>query len=146
MIYENKRVNGELNYEVYHFVFETAIEIFEEIFEASKSFPKNKFYLTDQVRRHSRSVCINLAEAWRMQEQRSVLVSKLSDAAEAASKAQNCLEFATKYNYIQKDLFKKIDSRYEEIFEDIFTMLCNGKRSKYLPEEKMQFSCSERSA
>jgi four helix bundle protein len=146
MNYENKRVNGELDYEVYHFVFQTAIEIFEEIFEASRRFPKNKFYLTDQVRRHSESVCVNLAEAWRMQEQRSALISKLSDAAEAASKAQNCLEFATKYNYIEKDVFKKIDSRYEEIFEDIFTMLCNGEGSRYLPEEKMQFCYSGKSA
>ncbi len=146
MNYENKRVNGGLDYEVYHFVFETAIEIFEEIFEASKRFPKEKFYLTDQLRRHSKAVCINLAEAWRMQEQRSILVSKMSDAAEAASKAQNCLEFATKYNYIEKDVFKRIDSRYEEIFEDIFAMLCNGGRGKYLSEEKMQFCCSEKSA
>lgn len=146
MNYENKRANGELDYEVYHFVFQTAIEIFEEIFEASKRFPKDKFYLTDQVRRHSKSVCVNLAEAWRRQEQGSALVSKLSDAAEAASKVQNCLEFATKYNYIDKDVFIKIDSRYEKIFEDIFAMLCNGGRSRYLPEEKIQLCCSEKSA
>ena len=42
MNYENKRANGELDYEVYHFVFQTAIEIFEEIFEASKRFPKRQ--------------------------------------------------------------------------------------------------------
>jgi four helix bundle protein len=146
MNYESKRVNGELDYEVYHFVFHTAIEIFEEIFEASKRFPKDKFYLTDQVRRHSKSVCVNLAEAWRRQEQGAALVSKLSDAAEAASRAQNCLEFATKYNYIDKEVFARIDSRYEEIFEDIFAMLCNGRRSRYLPEEQMPLCCSEKSA
>jgi len=142
---EKKRVNAELDYEIYYFAFETAIEIFEEIFEASKSFPKNKFYLTVQVRRHSKSVCVNLAEAWRMQGQTSALISKLSDAAEAASKAQKCLEFAIKYKYIEKDIFKKIDSRYEEIFEDIFAMLCSGERSRHLAEEKMQLCCSGKS-
>jgi len=146
MNYEDKRVSGGLDYEVYHFVFETAIEIFEEIFEVSKRFPKEKFYLTDQLRRHSKSVCTKLAEAWRMREQRSILVSKLSDAAEEASKAQNCLELAVKYDYIERDVFKKIDSLYEEIFDDIFAMLCNEGKGKYLIEEKMQFCCSEKSA
>jgi four helix bundle protein len=146
MNYESKRVDGELDYEIYHFVFETAIELFEEIFEASNRFPKNKFYLTDQVRRHSKAVCVKLAEAWRMQEQKSALVSKLSEAAESASRAQNCLELATKYDYIDKEVFKTIDSRYEAIFEDIFAMLCNGRRSAYLPEEKMQLCCSGKSA
>jgi len=81
-----------------------------------------------------------------MQERGSALISKLSDAAEAASKAQNYLEFATKYNYIEKDVFTRIDSRYEEIFEDIFAMLCNGGRSRYLPEEKMHLCYSAKSA
>jgi len=142
---DEKRVNGKLDYEIYYFAFETAIEIFEEIFEASKHFPKNKFYLTDQVRKHSKSVCVNLAEAWRMQGQTSALIGKLSDAAEAASKAQNCLAFAIKYNYIEKDVFKKIDSRYEEIFEDIFAMLCKGERSRHFPEDNIQLCCNGRS-
>ena len=143
---DNKRVNGEPDYKIYQFAFETAIEIFEEIFEVSKRFPNDKFYLTDQVRRHSKSVCLNLAEACGMQEKTSALIGKLSDAAEAASKAQNCLEFAARHNYIEKDVFKKIDSRYEEIFEDIFAMLCNGGKSRHLPEEKIQLCSSGRSA
>jgi hypothetical protein len=69
-----KRVNGELDFEVYHFVFETAIEIFEEIFEASKNFPKEKFYLTDQVRKNSRMVCTSLADAWRMKENIAIFI------------------------------------------------------------------------
>ena len=146
MNHENRRVSGGLDYEVYHFVFETSIEIFEEVFEVSKRFPKEKFYLTDQLRRHARAVCTYLAEAWRMQGQRSILVGKLSDAAEAASKAQNCLGLAAKYNYVGEDVFKKIDTRYEEIFEDVFAMLCSEGKDRYLTEEKMQFCCSEKSA
>jgi four helix bundle protein len=144
--WDNKRVNGELDFEIYQFALETAIKIFEEIFEASKRFPKNKFYLTDQVRRHSKLVCVKLAEAWRIQEQTSALIGKLSDAAEAASKAQNCLACATKYNYIEKDVFKKIDFRYEKIFEDIFAMLCHRGRGRHLLEEEIQLCCGGRNA
>jgi len=56
------------------------------VFVATKTFPKEEMYsLTDQVRRSSRSVCANLAEAWRKRRYELVFVSKLSDAeAEAA--------------------------------------------------------------
>jgi four helix bundle protein len=124
MRFDNRKTNGDLDFEVYHFVFETAIEIFEEIFEASKSFPREKYFLTDQVRKHSKLVCTNLAEAWRMKENPSVFINKLSDAAQAASKTQTCLELASKYNYIGMEIFKKIDSKYEDIFE----LLCNGTK------------------
>jgi four helix bundle protein len=66
-------------------------------------------------------VCTNLAEAWQMKEDRSIFIGKLSDAAQAASKTQNCLEFATKYNYIDNISFQRLDSKYE----DIFALICN---------------------
>ncbi|MEW6054041.1 MAG: four helix bundle protein [Nitrospirota bacterium] len=119
-----KRVNGEPDFEVYHFVFDTAREIFEEIFEASKNFPKEKLYLTDQIRRNSLSVCTSLAEAWRMKDNRTIFLSKLSDAAQAASKAQNCLELASKYNFIRRETFQRLDTKYD----DIFDLLCDGTK------------------
>ncbi len=127
---EKKKINGELDFEVYHFVFETAIEIFEEIFETSKSFPVEKSFLTVQVRKHAKLVCTNLAEAWRMKENRPVFINKLSEAAQAASKAQTCLEIASKYNYMGHEIFKKLDSKYE----DIFDLLCNGTKNLVYPE------------
>jgi len=97
---EKKVINSGLDYEVYHFVFETAVEIFEEVFEVSKSFPRDKNHLIDQVRSHSRLLCTNLAEAWRAKEENSIFVNKLSDAAQAALKTQTCLELASKHNFI----------------------------------------------
>jgi hypothetical protein len=128
MKYEKKRENGEFDFEMYSFVVETAGEIFEEITMASKGFPEGKVYLADLACRHSKLVYINLQEAWRMKEHKTIFLDKLSDAAQAASKAQDVLKFASKYNYIDGKIFKKIDERYEDIFEEIFTVLCNGKK------------------
>jgi four helix bundle protein len=125
MILTVKKENEGMDFEVYRFVFETSIEIFEEIFETSKKFPKEKLFLTDQVRRHSKLVCINLAEAWQMKRQNNVFLDKLSDAAQAASKAQTCLKFALKCKFIGSDTYRKLDSKYEDIFE----MLCDGARN-----------------
>jgi four helix bundle protein len=127
MKHDRKRGNGELDFEVYHFIFETSIEIFEEVFEVSKHIPREKFYLTDLARRHSKQVCTNLAEAWRLKENKPVFLSKLSDAAQAASKTQTCLELASKHNFINRDIFRRIDSKYE----DIFDLICASTKSQY---------------
>lgn len=115
------RKNGRFDYEVYHFAFETAIGIFKEVTETSKQIPEEKSFLAEQVLRHSKGVCLNLAEAWIMKKQDDVFLKKLSDAAQDASRTQACLRLALKYNYICKNKFRKIDSKYE----DIFQMLCD---------------------
>jgi four helix bundle protein len=68
-------------------VYQLAIEAALRIFEISKCFPiEERYSLTDQIRRSSRSVCANIAEAWRKMRYPNAFVSKLSDAeAEAAS-------------------------------------------------------------
>jgi four helix bundle protein len=67
-------------------VYQGAIDLVMRIFELAKSFPvEERYALTDQIRRSSRSVCANLAEAWRKRRYQAAFVSKLSDAeAEAA--------------------------------------------------------------
>jgi four helix bundle protein len=128
MRYEKKRANGGLNTEVFNSVFEAASEIVEEIVRASKDFPRERIYLADLVCRHSKLVCVNLEEAWRMKEHGTMFLDKLSDAAQAASKTQDVLRLASKSNYINCETFRKIDAEYESIFEDIFAVLCNGKK------------------
>ena len=71
---ETRRINSVRDLEVYKLAFESAMEIFE----ISKSFPKEEIYsLTDQIRRSSRSVCANLAEGWRKRRYKAVFVNKL---------------------------------------------------------------------
>ncbi len=118
---EGIRKNSILDFGVYHFAFETATEIFKEVSETSKNIPEEKMFLAEQVLKHSKGVCVNLAEAWIMKKQEDVFLEKLSDAAQDASRTQACLRLALKHNYIGKHTFMKIDSKYE----DIFQMLCN---------------------
>lgn len=123
-MYAEKSMRNVKDFEVYRFVFETAIEIFEEIFETSRNFPQEKKFLTEHIRKHARSVCTSLAEAWHMKKQKASFINKLSDAAQAASKTQLFLEYASKYNYIDHGVFRKLDSKYE----DIFDILCDVTR------------------
>jgi four helix bundle protein len=91
------------------------------IFHASKDFPKEEIYsLTDQIRRSSRSVCANLAEAWR---KRAAFVSKLSDAESEASETQVWLQFATSCEYIERDRSAFLYQTYDEIIRMLVSMI-----------------------
>jgi len=80
-------------------VYKMAMEAAVEIFEMTKGFPPEERYsLTDQVRRSSRSVCANIAEAWRKRRYPNAFVSKLSDAEAEASETGVWLEFAVRYH------------------------------------------------
>jgi four helix bundle protein len=75
-------------------VYRKALDAAMRIFELSKRFPKEETYsLTDQIRRSSRSVCANLAEAWRKRRYEAAFVSKLSDGETEAAETQVWLEF-----------------------------------------------------
>ncbi|MBU1922592.1 four helix bundle protein [Patescibacteria group bacterium] len=113
------RISSVRDLEVYNLAFETAMEIFE----ISKSFPKEERYsLTDQIRRSSRSVCANLAESWRKRRYKAMFINKLSDSSEEAAETQTWLEFALRCNYIKEGVFKKLDDKYEHIFAMLITM------------------------
>ncbi|RAJ10069.1 four helix bundle protein [Arenibacter echinorum] len=75
-----------------------------DIFEVSKSFPKEETYaLTDQIRRSSRSVCANIGEAYRKRRYEKHFISKLTDADSENSETQVWLEFAESCQYISAD-------------------------------------------
>ncbi len=80
--------------------FETAMQVFE----VSKLFPREEIYaLMDQMRRSSRSVCGNIAEAWRKRRYEAAFVSKLNDAEAEAAETQTWLHFAIECGYLPKD-------------------------------------------
>ena len=114
-----KRINRVRDLEVYQLAFDAAMGIFL----ISKGFPVvEKYSLTDQIRRSSRSVCANLAEGWRKRKYNAVFVNKLSDAAQEAAETQTWLEFAFKCNYIPSEQFEKLYEHYEHIFAMLATM------------------------
>lgn len=104
---------------VYKKAFDTAMEIFN----ISKSFPNDeRFSLTDQIRRSSRSVCTNLAEGWRKRKYAAVFINKLTDASQEAAETQTWLEFCLACNYINRATFERLNEEYEHIYAMLFTM------------------------
>src|SRR5262245_55139093 len=94
------KIQTHRDLEVYRKAFDTAMQIFE----LSKPFPKEETYsLTDQIRRSSRSVCANLAEAWRKRRYEAAFISKLSDSESEAAETQVWLEFAVKCGYLNRE-------------------------------------------
>ena len=96
--------------EVYKRSFDSAMEIFE----LSKRFPKEEVYsLTDQIRRSSRSVCANLAEAWRKRRYEGAFKSKLNDVEAEAAETQTWLEFAVACGYLERRLGSSLQTTYD---------------------------------
>lgn len=82
-------------------VYEIGFALAMDIFDVSKKFPKEETYsLTDQIRRSSRSVCVNVAEAYRKRRYEKHFISKLTDSDAENAETQSWLEFAYACNYI----------------------------------------------
>lgn len=106
--------------EVYKKVFAAAMRIFE----ITKSFPKEETYsLTDQIRRSSRSVCANIAEAWRKRRYEAAFVSKINDAEGEAAETQTWLEFSVKCDYLNKEVGRELFVEYDEIIAMLVSMI-----------------------
>src|SRR5579872_2741453 len=108
----SQRIRSHRDLQVYQRAFAAAMELFE----ASKSFPKEeKYSLVDQIRRSSRSVCANLAEAWRKRRYKAAFISKLSDAEGEACETQVWIEFALRFNYLEAPHAVSLDQGYDQI-------------------------------
>jgi four helix bundle protein len=85
-------------------VYRAAFELQQEIFNISKDFPKEELYsLTDQIRRSSRSIGANIAEAWHKRRYKAHFVSKLTDSDAEQSETQHWLDTATACGYISQE-------------------------------------------
>ena len=116
---KTKRVGKVQELNVYIMAFEAAMKIFQ----LSKTFPlEEKFGLTNQIRRSSRSVCSNLSEAWRKRKYPAVFRNKLSDCSQEAGETQTWLEFAIKCKYIDQNTFDGLNNKYEQIFAMLIGM------------------------
>ena len=105
-------------------VFKKAFDCAMELFECSRAFPKEETYsLTDQVRRSSRSVCANLAEAWRKRRYEGAFVSKLSDSEAEAAETQVWIEFAVKCGYLDREIGLRLFQQYDQTFATIVGMI-----------------------
>ncbi len=114
------RVADYKDLHVYQLAFETAMEIFTR----SKRFPsEEKYSLTDQIRRSSRSVCANIAEAWRKRRYEAAFVSKLSDSDTEAAETEVHLAFALRCGYLAKEVHDQLLDHYDHICRQLTRMM-----------------------
>jgi four helix bundle protein len=123
-----RRRSGEAAKPIRHFrdldVYQNALATGLRVYELTKKFPAEERYaLTDQIRRSSRSVCANIAEAWRKRRYEAAFVSKLSDAETEAAETQVHAEFAFHHAYLSHEDFLKVDNAYEEIIGQLVKMI-----------------------
>ncbi|HEV2883824.1 MAG TPA: four helix bundle protein [Pyrinomonadaceae bacterium] len=97
-------------------VFQLAYRLAMEIFQLTRHFPKEEVYsLTDQIRRSSRSVPANLAEAFRKRRYPNMWVNKLTDCDGEATETQVWLDFALDCGYLSKENHVRLTAGYEEV-------------------------------
>jgi four helix bundle protein len=110
-------------------VYKLAFELQQEIFEASKRFPAEERYsLTDQVRRASRSIGANLAEAWQKRRYVAHFVSKLTDADGEQAETQHWLDTATACNYLSEKEQEALLGKCSRLGQMLGTMMAKPEK------------------
>lgn len=105
-------------------VYQKAMTAAMRIFELTKHFPvEERYSLTDQIRRASRSVCSNIGEAWRKRRYPAHFVSKLSDSEGEAEETRVWLELAFRCGYVSKDETEALDQTYDGIIAQLVRMI-----------------------
>ncbi len=110
-------------------VYKKAFKLAMEIFECSKKFPpEEKYSLTDQIRRSSRSICVCLSEAYRKRQYPAHFVAKVSDADMENSETQVWLDFALACKYMEQESFKNFTEESKEIGKLLAHMINNPEK------------------
>jgi four helix bundle protein len=133
------RVKDYKELRVYRLAYDSAMEIFR----LSRTWPpEEKFALISQIRRSSRSVCANIAEAWRKRRYEPAFVSKLSDSDTEAAETEVHLAFALDCGYLGADTQKKLSDQYDHICGQLTNMMndagawcSNGHELREVPPE-----------
>jgi four helix bundle protein len=142
---ENEKLNGRIGdtakKAIRHFrdldVYQNALETGLRVYELSKAFPESERYaLTDQIRRSSRAVCANIAEAWRKRRYSAAFISKLSDSEGEAAETQVHIELAFRHGDVGSVEFKGIDDAYEHIPGQLVRMIDHPE--KWVIGKRMQ--------
>ena len=110
-------------------MYQSAFKLAMGIFEVSKKLPaEEKYSLTDQIRRCSRSVCANLSESYRKRQYPAHFVSKVSDADMENAETQTWLEFSLACKYIYQETYKDLISKSEEVGKLLNHMINNPEK------------------
>ena len=105
-------------------VYKLACQLALDIHEVTKTFPnEEKYALTDQIRRSSRSIPANLAEAWKKRRYEKAFISKLIDCAGEAGETEVWLDFSRDFEYIDEHKYQEFMNRYDEINKMLYGMI-----------------------
>ena len=105
-------------------VFQNAMKAAMKIFQLTENFPpEEKYSMTDQLRRSSRSVCSNITRAWRKRRFKTPFIAKLNDSEGEACETQVWVEFARQCKYLDEDACKDLDSAYDQIMGQLVKMM-----------------------
>ena len=114
------RITRHTELEVYQKAFAAAMNLIHE----SRSFPvEERYSLTDQCRRSSRSVCANITEAWRKRRYPASFIAKLSDAEGEAAETQTWLQFAVECGYITNAKAEMLNNEYDAVLGMLVRMI-----------------------
>jgi four helix bundle protein len=120
---DGKVIRDHKDLEIYKMAFDAAMKIFE----LSKKFPvEERYSLTDQIRRSSRSVCANFAEAWRKRRYQAAFIAKLNDCESESAETQTWIEFAVKCNYMDIEIGRELYGIYNQILTGLVNIINNS--------------------
>lgn len=109
-------------------IYVEAYQLAIEIFQISKSFPsEEKYSLTDQIRRSSRSVAINIREGFAKRKYENLFIKYLVDSIGSSEETRGWLDFSKNFNYIEIKVFENLDNRYDKLNAKIFKLISNWK-------------------
>ena len=112
-------------------VYKTSYSLAMEIYNLSKHYPKHELYsLTDQIRRSSRSICANIAEAWRFRTYPNSFSHKLNIAEAEVAETMTWLDFSKDCKYLNESDHKNIISKYKHVLSMIVKMKTNPNQWK----------------
>ena len=120
-------------------VYQAAMDAAMKIFELSKRFPvEEKYSLTDQIRRSSRSVCTNIGEAWRKRRYPAHFISKMSDSEGEAEETRVWIEIAARCSYLTSSEANTLDRTYDRILAQLVNMIFNKDDWTIRPVSKLK--------
>jgi len=115
-----ERIKRHTDLEVYQLAFNAAIQIYK----LSKSLPiEEKYSFTDQIRRSSRSVCANIAEAWRKRRYKAAFINRLNTAEAEATETQVWLDFCYHCQYLEENTVIALRKTYDFIIGKLVMMM-----------------------
>jgi len=110
-------------------VWQKAMDTAMLVFEITKTFPvEERYSLTDQMRRASRSVAAQISESWRRRRYRAAFVNKMNEAEGEAAEMQTHIEIARRCRYISDAVAADLDQAYEEIISMLVSMSSNPEK------------------